>query len=81
MSDFNSIAEMMQSCAEEAIAIARDQFGFALDYSQDSIESLETILANLAGKLDLSDKAGVEQTVKLWGGYFGETVRRSFGGA
>lgn len=70
MFDFNSIAEMMQSCAGEAIGIAHHQFGFALDYSGASIESLETILANVGAKLDLSDKDAVEQSVKTVGRLF-----------
>lgn len=81
MADFNSIGEMMRDCAAEAVGIAQDRFGFVLDYSDASIESLETILAGVSASLDLSDEGLVEQAVKVWGSYFGETVRRSFGGS
>ncbi len=77
MADFQSIADMMQSCAAEAVHAAHEQFGFTLDYSDHSIESLETILANLHIS---EDKEAVEQAVKQWGSYLGEVVRRNFGG-
>jgi hypothetical protein len=81
MADFNSIADMIESCAAEAVLIAREQFGFTLDYSDRSIQSLETILASIAVGLDTSDKESIEQAVKIWGSYLGEVARRSFGGA
>ncbi len=80
MADFNSIAEMMQSLAAEAVHSAQENYGFSLDYSHRSIESLETILANVSVHLDASDKGAVEESVKLWGSYFGETVLRTCGG-
>jgi hypothetical protein len=77
MADFTSIADMMQACAAEAVLAGHDQFGFTLDYSEASVQSLETILANI----HLSeDKESMEQAVKTWGSYLGEVVRRSFGG-
>ncbi len=81
MTDFNSITEMMQSCAAEAVHTAQERFGFALDYSDKSIESLETVLACIGGTLDIADEEAVEHAVKLWGAYLGEVVRRSWGGA
>lgn len=81
MDAFHSIAEMMESCAAEAAVLARERFGFTLDYSPASIQSLETVLANIGPEINASDKSAVEQAVKHWGGYFGETVRRNFGGA
>lgn len=80
MTDFNSIGEMMQGSAADAVGAAQDRFGFVLDYSAASIESLETVLANISASLDLSDKDIVEREVKIWGSYLGETVRRNFGG-
>ena len=81
MTDFNSIAEMMQSCASEAVRAAQEQFGFSLDYSEESVEFLETILASVSGGLNTADKDAVERAVKLWGGYLGEVVRRRWDGA
>lgn len=81
MPDFQSIDDMMQSCADDAVRTAHDRFGFELDYSPESIESLETILAGIGAGQDLSEKDEVEEQVKLWGGYLGEVVRRRWNGA
>ncbi len=80
MADFKSIAEMMQSCADRAVTIAHDQFGFELDYSEESLQSLETILASVSTSLNLLENDQVEEQVKLWGGYLGEVVRRYWNG-
>ena len=81
MAEFQSIAEMMQSCADRAVETAHDRFGFELDYSEQSIESLETILTSVGNSLNLLEKDQVEEQVKLWGGYLGEVVRRYWNGA
>jgi hypothetical protein len=80
MADFKSIAEMMQSCADRAVEIAHDRFGFKLDYSEESLKSLETILASVSTSLNLLENDQVEEQVKLWGGYLGEVVRRYWNG-
>ena len=81
MADFQSIADMMQSYAGRAVQTAHDSFGFELDYSERSIEALETILASVSGSLNLLENDKVEEQVKLWGGYLGEVVRRQWNGA
>lgn len=81
MTVFTSIADMMESASSEAVKVAHDRFGFSLDYSEASMESVETILAAVAGTLDRSKSDDVEKEVKLWGGYFGEVVRRRWNGA
>jgi len=87
----NSLDEMMQEYAERATELARD-FNVVLDYSDQSVEGLEHILAQLANEhrafLSSHPEAAKapqvdEQMVmmcKLWGGYFGEVVRRRWGG-
>jgi len=70
----------MRDSADEAVSVAREQFGFALDYSSGSIESLETVLANISSRVDVAEKDATELTLKRWGGYLGEVVRRNFGG-
>ncbi|MHB8303055.1 MAG: hypothetical protein ACYDC6_09495 [Acidobacteriaceae bacterium] len=85
MDGFASIAEMMQSCSAEAVQLADDRFGFHLDYSEESVQSLETILSSVSAGLQAaqkqaSDKQTVEQEVKRWGGYLGEVVRRRWSG-
>lgn len=80
MADFESIADMMQSYAGRAVQTAHESFGFELDYSEQSIESLETILAGVSGSLNLLENDKIEEQVKLWGGYLGEVVRRQWNG-
>ena len=71
MADFKSIGDMMQSYADRAVQTAHDRFGFELDYTESSIESLETILASVSTSLNLLENEQVEEQVKLWGGYLG----------
>lgn len=87
MGETGSITEIMENCAADAVRTAQENFGFALDFSEESIQSLETILACLAGtlKTDGTERIGegedaVEHAVKMWGGYLGEVVRRNCGG-
>jgi hypothetical protein len=67
---------MTAAYAEQAVAAAR-KFQSRLDYSENSLMELETILAHLAGEMPLDD---MSETCKIWGSYLGEVVRRRFGG-
>jgi hypothetical protein len=67
---------MTAAYAEEAVVAAR-KFQSRLDYSENSLMELETILAHLAGEMPLDD---MSETCKIWGSYLGEVVRRRFGG-
>jgi hypothetical protein len=80
MHTHSSVAAMASSYAEQAVLLARD-FNATLDYSENSLMELEAILAQLA--LDLPNGAPAEELTemcKMWGSYFGEVVRRRFGG-
>lgn len=79
------IGEMMQACAERAVAAAR-QFQVELDYSEESLQQVEAILGRLHGPVS-GEAAGpapydaeTEDLCKIWGGYLGEVVRRRWGG-
>ncbi len=65
----------------QAVVIARE-FKATLDYSESSLMELETIVSKLAQDLPPSGVPSDELTemCKLWGSYFGEVVRRRFGG-
>ncbi len=67
---------MMRSAAEAAVIEAERSHGFVLDYSEASLAHLDPILAHVA----LSPTLDVERETKLWGSYFGETVRALYGG-
>jgi hypothetical protein len=73
-STFDSLDEMMQAYAKQAVSIASSEHGIQLDYSQASIEALESILA----KLESAPQADLQVLTKLWGGYFGEVLRRQY---
>ena len=84
-----TLDEMMQDYADKAVELARD-FHVQLDFTENSVQALEQILAQLheehraftAGGSS-PEQAVEEQMVmmcKLWGGYLGEVVRRRWGG-
>jgi hypothetical protein len=73
---YDSIGGMMRAAAEAAVVEAEKAHGFVLDYSEASIAFLDAILAQAA----LSPTLDVERQTKLWGGYFGETIRAIYGG-
>ena len=86
----DTIREMMESYAATAVRLARD-FNVQLDYSEASLEKLEGILQQVAGEIperaSSSDKLGqgpsqeqLDATSRVWGGYFGETIRRLWDG-
>jgi len=80
MDTHSSVSAMAGAYAEQAVRIARE-FNATLDYSENSLMELEAILAQLA--LDLPNGAPTEELTemcKMWGSYFGEVVRRRFGG-
>ena len=80
---------MMQAYAEQAVAAAR-ALDIRLDYSEDSLQQVETILARLEEPLPggapgaaasaVPSGAETEDLCKVWGGYLGEVVRRRWGG-
>ena len=84
----NNISDMMEQYAADAVRLA-PEFGVTLDYSESSLEELERILDQLAGKLPRSEtepqsedsmQKELDSTARIWGGYFGETLRRLWGG-
>lgn len=80
METHGSVSAMATSYAEQAVLIARE-FNARLDYSENSLMELEGIVAQLA--LDLPNGAPSDELTemcKMWGSYFGEVVRRRFGG-
>ncbi len=64
---------MMIAYAEEAVRVAAADHKVKLNYSLESVEALDSILAN-QGAVDL------EYQSKTWGGYFGEVLRKRWGG-
>lgn len=85
-----TIAVMMQAYAQDAVDFARNQFQIDLDFSENSLEQVDQILAALhntlpKGRLGKLFKSGPSQEqigdmAKGWGGYIGEVIRRRWGG-
>jgi hypothetical protein len=79
---------MMEQYAADAVRLA-NEFGVSLDYSESSLEALERILDQLADKFPSSEteprsedpmQRELDSVSRIWGGYFGETIRRLWGG-
>ena len=72
----DSVAEMAASYAEQAVKAALD-FNARLDYSENSLMELESLLEQVSSSRQGDDMA---EACKMWGSYLGEVVRRRFGG-
>jgi len=72
------IGQMMRAYAEDAVRAARQQ-NVNLDYSEQSLEHLERLLAELSSSLQPTEQR-LDEMSRTWGGYLGEVVRRRFGG-
>lgn len=74
---YESLGEMMQACAQTAVRVAAAEYKQLLDFSEASIEVLDEILAVVAER---DSEADTEYEVRIWGGYFGEVLRRRYAG-
>jgi hypothetical protein len=75
-----SVTAMADAYAQKAVQAARG-LNANLDYSENSLMELETILNALADEMATRSADDLTETAKTWGCYFGEVVRRRFGGA
>jgi hypothetical protein len=82
-------AGMMAEYAQDAVDMARDKFKIDLDYSLESIDSLDLILQAQFASLPTGwqllyrrrpSKRKLRMLSKTWGGYLGEVIRRRWGG-
>lgn len=76
MPSHESVNAMAVAYAEQAVQTARE-FRAHLDYSEQSLLEVETILNRLADGAPSDD---MTEVCKMWGSYLGEVVRRRFGG-
>jgi hypothetical protein len=74
---FDSIAEMMLAYADEATRVAWHQHRKRLDPPESSGESSIAVLESILSGQAAED---LEFQTRLWGSYFGEVLRRRFGG-
>lgn len=73
---FPSLEAMMEGYARAACDVGRDEFRRQLDFSSESIEGLDEIIA-LVGE---SPELDIDFEVRLWGSYLGEVLRRRYAG-
>jgi hypothetical protein len=73
---FSDLGEMMEGYAREAVKHAKDSFQQKLDFSSDSIDSLDEILVRVGESPELD----VDFEVRLWGSYLGEVLRTRYAG-
>jgi len=67
---------MMESYASAAVESARREFRYTLDFTSDSIDTLDEILVLVSESPDRD----VEFETRLWGSYLGEVLRRRYAG-
>jgi hypothetical protein len=81
MSDHDSVEAMVSAYAGKAVILARE-FKAQFDFSENSLMELENFLAVLAREMPVSKPSDedVSEICRIWGSYFGEVVRRRFGG-
>lgn len=85
--------EMIDELAQAAVHLANEHFRINLDFSEESLQQVETILDTYHKALPKgmmlvvgrvlkrapSDEA-VRRMALVWGGYIGEVIRRRWGG-
>lgn len=84
-----TVEDMMRAYSEDAINLGK-QLGKNLDFSEESIQTVEVILEMYHNSLPRrgmlkwikkspSDEE-IAQVSKIWGGYIGEVIRKYIGG-
>lgn len=68
----DSVEQMVFEYASEAVAQARAQ-KVQLDFSEASVEKLDELVG-------AASPQNLDEASKMWGAYFGEVVRRRWGG-
>lgn len=73
---FPNLGAMMEGYAQAAVETARTDFRKELDYSSESIDTLDEILITVGE----SPERDVDFEVRVWGSYLGEVLRRRYAG-
>ena len=86
MTNLINVNPQMQQLADNAVTAANEKFGIRLDFTENSLKQLEFLLQQAHERYKQVSSSGnspnipIENTVRVWGGYFGEVIRRSLGG-
>ena len=73
-----TISQMMEGYADAAVQEAGRE-KIALNYGEESLRQLDKMLDIIQPRLS-AQSADLDEACKRWGGYFGEVVRRRWGG-
>jgi hypothetical protein len=73
---YPDLGTMMEGYAQAAAEVARRDFKQKLDFTAESIDTLDDILV-LVGE---SPEVDVDFEARLWGSYLGEVLRRRYAG-
>jgi hypothetical protein len=74
---FPDLGAMMDGYAQAATERARNEFSQKLDFTSESIDSLDDILVRVGESPELD----MDFEVRLWGSYLGEVLRRRYAGS
>jgi hypothetical protein len=81
-----TVNPQMEILAEGAVTAARDKFSVSLDLTENSLQQLEMLLQQAhegykqVASSRKSPNISIDNTVRTWGSYFGEVIRRRLGG-
>lgn len=91
MTDAPTANDMMSAYASDAVDYCQQAFGLPLDFSEESIKSIEEVLTRLHASLPRGFQSRlfkrgpspeqIDTICKMLGGYVGEVMRRHWGGA
>ena len=73
---FADLGAMMEGYAQAAVDLARSEFKRNLDFSAESVDTLDDILVVVSE----SPEKDLDFEVRLWGSYLGELLRRRYAG-
>ena len=73
---FPTLGAMMEGYAQAAVETAKSQYRQTLDYSAESINTLDEIIVLLSESLDID----LDFESRLWGSYLGEVIRTRYVG-
>ncbi|HVZ82048.1 MAG TPA: hypothetical protein VG893_00115 [Terracidiphilus sp.] len=73
---FSDLGTMMEGYARAAADVARDSFHRTLDFTADSVDTLDEVLVLVSESPDLD----LDFEVRLWGAYLGELLRVRYAG-
>jgi len=81
-----NVNPQMQKIGINAVIAAKNKFNVILDFTENSLKQLELLLRQADESYKKATAGGysrtipIENTVRVWGSYLGEVIRRSLGG-